>query len=194
MRKCPPSENWGASLPGWNILVSSEVWMSRTLSSPLTFVYKFVFSLLFAVVFACCVVTCVKLVDNPLALPAALLGAVLFFGAFIHLASLKKVVLRDGCLVVSNFVRSRRFRCRRLLQYEEARFSITIRSGYVSAWMAAGPRRSFSCHPCCSSSSVYIHLSKNWKAQCCLNKTRSKTCPRVTANQSLDQSRRSGRN
>jgi len=83
--------------------------MSRTLSSPLTFVYKFVFSLLFAVVFACCVVTCVKLVDNPLALPAALLGAVLFFGAFIHLASLKKVVLRDGCLVVSNFVRSRAF-------------------------------------------------------------------------------------
>ncbi len=86
--------------------VFTEEQMNRTLSSPLTFLYKSVFSLLFAAVFLCCAFTSVKLMGDPMALPAALLGGALFLGMFIHLASLKKVALRDRSLVVSGFMRS----------------------------------------------------------------------------------------
>ncbi len=58
--------------------------MNRTLSSPLTFLYKFLVSPLFAGVVLCCAFTCVQLSDNLVALPAALLGGVLFLGGFIH--------------------------------------------------------------------------------------------------------------
>lgn len=80
--------------------------MHRTLSSRLTLLYKCVFSLLCAVVCAYCAWNSIQLIGRPIALPAGLLGSVLFFGIFIHLASLKQVVLRDQSLVVSGFMRS----------------------------------------------------------------------------------------
>ncbi len=83
--------------------------MNRTLSSPLTFLYKFLVSPLCAGVVLWCAFTCVQLSDNLVALPAALLGGALFLGGFIHFASLKKVVLRGEFLVVSNFVTSQTF-------------------------------------------------------------------------------------